>query len=1252
MVEPSDLAALSFIPTQHSYLLRGMVRGRPSLQLAIDGDVIHVDRLDLFDAKARHDYAGHVNGRAPGGSIDAELLELANVWQDTAATWNQPAVEPEPEPNREGGASGEAATQEQTKERSSQASRLVTLATALDMELFHTPEGLPFVSVAIDGHRETWPLRSKSAKHWLARQFYLEEEKAPGSQALADAFNVLEGRAIFECLEAPVFVRLAELDGRIYLDLGNEAWEAIEITRDGWRVISNPPVRFRRPRGMLPLPIPAPIGTLDRLYQFLNVAGEGDLILILSWLIACLRPRGPYPALVLQGEQGSAKSTTARILKALTDPNVAPLRAEPREPRDLMIAATNSWIIALDNISHLPPWLSDGLCRLATGGGFATRELYSDSEEAIFDAQRPTILNGIEEFITRSDLLDRAILVRLLPVLENQRRTEREFWESFERERAGILSGLLTAVSLALRESDRLKIDNLPRLADFAVWAAAAAPAYAKTAEDVLNAYAARRAESNDLPLETCPFFEPLQDVLHTAWTNGSDWAGTATELLAALESQAEDATRKQRGWPGSARALTNGLRRVAPNLRSIGIDIDFNRRESHSGRRLIVIGQREESSVTSVTFVTPESETAQSGDWSTPTGDATTPGAADAQSPDFGQYESEGDAGDEGDARFAPFSHASSDTTCRPEPATSPSFDAPETWTVTKPEGVAAILPELLAAPILGLDTETTGLDPHNDRLRLIQLATSDHVYVLDCSLVDPLLLAPLFEAAGGPVLAGHNLEFDLRFLMAAGLPIPDGDRLFDTRIAEQLLLSGTDKPGFKLADVVRRHLGVSLDKAEQRSDWTGTLTDAQINYAAADAAVLLPLSGKLQQALLVADLERAAAIEMRALPAIAWLEHAGAPFDSGQWITLADAATLAQIRLETALTEAAGSGDMLGNSTINWASPAQVAKLLRDRGHDVHNADEAALLGLRDTEPLAALLLDYREAARKASAYGVEFVAKHLHERTGRIHAAFFQIGAASGRMACLRPNLQNVPRDPAYRACFRPEAGRALVKADYSQIELRLAAQISGDTAMRAVFNRGADLHALTAAAVLGRPLDAVTRADRQLAKALNFGLIFGMGAKGFQSYAASGYGVTLSESEAADMRNKFFNTYPGLRRWYRSIRDGETETRTLSGRRRLHVERFTEKLNSPVQGSGADVIKLALARLWETRATVPGAAPALCIHDEIVIECDAEQAEPAAAWLTAAMVGAGAELMPDVPTVVDVAIARDWAGGALC
>jgi hypothetical protein len=252
-----------------------------------------------------------------------------------------------------------------------QADILIELAQSA--ELFRAPDGTGFADLDINGHRETWPIRAKGFRRWLARRFFEATSGAPSSEALQSALNVIEAKAHFDAPECPVYIRVGVRDGRLYLDLCDGTWRAVEICTDGWRVIDTPPVRFRRAAGVQPLPAPVAGGSVNALRSFLNVKSETDFVLVVAWALAVLRNRGPYPVLVLSGEQGSAKSTFSAILRALLDPNTAPLRALPREDRDLFIAASNGHVLAFDNVSGLPAWISDTLCRLATGGGFAVR---------------------------------------------------------------------------------------------------------------------------------------------------------------------------------------------------------------------------------------------------------------------------------------------------------------------------------------------------------------------------------------------------------------------------------------------------------------------------------------------------------------------------------------------------------------------------------------------------------------------------------------------------------------------------------------------------------------------------------------------------------------------------------------------------------------------------------------------------------------------------------------------------------------
>ncbi|HEU4805661.1 MAG TPA: hypothetical protein VFS91_07620 [Nitrobacter sp.] len=312
--------------------------------------------------------------------------------------------------------------------------------------------------------------------------------------------------------------------------------------------------------------------------------------------------------IVLSGEQGSAKSTFSAILRTLLDPNTAPLRALAREDRDLFIAATNGHVLAFDNVSGLPAWISDTLCRLATGGGFAVRQLYSDQDEVLFDAARPVILNGIEDIVTRPDLADRAIFLTLEPIPEERRRPEQELWATFELERPRILGVLLDAVAKGLAELPRTKLDKLPRMADFALWATACETALWPSGT-FWSAYCGNRDEAVDGVIDA----DPIAAGVRALMTTRTEWTGTASELLGALADMAGERIAKAKTWPDSPRALAGRLRRAATFLRKIGIDIDFDR-EGRARTRIIRITTRQS--------FTPETGGARPSAWSAPSAD------------------------------------------------------------------------------------------------------------------------------------------------------------------------------------------------------------------------------------------------------------------------------------------------------------------------------------------------------------------------------------------------------------------------------------------------------------------------------------------------------------------------------------------------------------------------------------------------------------------------------------------------------
>jgi hypothetical protein len=452
--------------------------------------------------------------------------------------------------------------------------------------LFHSPDGTAYAAVEVGGHLETLAIRSVRFRDWILIRFLQQHGRAPNSQLLADALNTIRAIAVYHGPEMPVFVRVAEHEGDVFIDLGNENWDAVRVTREGFEAVPRPPVGFVRKAGFARLPYPAGEGTIDDLRPFVNIRRDEDFMLVAAWAAFSLSPRGPYPVLVLQGEQGSAKSTTVRVLRALVDPAVEPLRALPRSERDLAIAAGNAWVLAFDNLSGIRDWLSDSLCRLATGGGFATRQLYTDDEEIIFSARRPIILNGIDDIATRGDLQERSVLVSLPSILEDERREENTFWAEFEAVRPRIFGSLLSGVSAALRNVDHVHLERKPRMADFAVAATAMEDAFGWEPGSFVEAYAVNRQQASETLLANEPIAEAIEKFLGDGQ---SVWSGTATELLEMLGFYVNDSTKRSRAWPGGPQVLSRRLKRIAPALRSAGIEYTEHE-QGHRKRKVKVL--------------------------------------------------------------------------------------------------------------------------------------------------------------------------------------------------------------------------------------------------------------------------------------------------------------------------------------------------------------------------------------------------------------------------------------------------------------------------------------------------------------------------------------------------------------------------------------------------------------------------------------------------------------------------------------
>ncbi len=575
----------------------------------------------------------------------------------------------------------------------------------------------------------------------------------------------------------------------------------------------------------------------------------------------------------------------------------------------------------------------------------------------------------------------------------------------------------------------------------------------------------------------------------------------------------------------------------------------------------------------------------------------------------------------------------------------------------VTNGRELKKAISPLKGSDILGIDVETSGLDPHTDNIRLVQIAAPNlPVVIIDISLFDPKELKPLLLLLEGKALkVFHNAKFDLSFLQVSDLK-PSGP-FFDTQIASQLISAGLKK-SHSLKAVAQRYLGVELDKSEQKSQFINhQLTESQLTYAATDAAILLELYPILSHKLKVAKLTTVASFEAAALPAVAQMELNGMLLDTKRMsaiLTELEAKKQEYLKtLQAVLKPTVKQLSLFPEITdvVNLESPAQVLSALKNIGIALASTSRAALIPLQSKHPIIKTLLEYRKCSKLICTF-VEGLPTHINPVTGRIHPSYLQCGARSGRFSCRNPNLQNIPRDKNIRSCFIASPGYAIIRADYSQIELRIAAFLSGDRRMKQAYLNGEDLHSLTASLIIGKPLDAIAKEDRQLAKPINFGLVYGMGATKLKIYAEIEFGVIITLKQARLFSQRFFQAYPGLKRWHQKIKNTihatyKREIRTIAGRRRRWQTNpsLSELYNHPVQGSSADFLKIALGHL-HLALTNTGALLIGTVHDEILLECPLEQVERTQDILRQCMLEPAQIALHPIPVEVEIKVGNSW------
>jgi len=543
-------------------------------------------------------------------------------------------------------------------------------------------------------------------------------------------------------------------------------------------------------------------------------------------------------------------------------------------------------------------------------------------------------------------------------------------------------------------------------------------------------------------------------------------------------------------------------------------------------------------------------------------------------------------------------------------------------------PASIMGQLEQIRGSSIIAIRIVTEGDDPFKDKITAVTVCAPDHTPVLlDLTQSQPEeminSLKPLLGNPSEKVL--YDAKTALNFFHVVGIEV--NGPIYDVMLADRILNAGLGERKREFSDVVNQY-SAAVDEND-----TGNISIAD------EAVILLELREATLDHLTEYDLMDTANLEFDCIRAVAGMERNGIRVNGNRLLEMLQALSSRQDIAKQTLHGELGD--------INLNSPKQVLKVLNAKGIGINSTNQETLLPLVTKYPFLSDYLSYKKVTYDISL--TNNLLTRISPSTGRLHPQYSQIGAPTGRFSCFDPNLHAIPTVEEFRSCFIADDGHKLIIADYSQIELRIAAEISQDRRMIDAYQKGEDLHRLTASLVTGKSIAEITKDERSAAKAVNFGLIYAMGAKTLKEYSLNNYGVSMTLQQAKEFRSKFFSAYQGISQWHQDVQlKVERETRTLGNRRREWGEGFVnvaELLNTPVQGTSADITKRALSILQE-RSQGSGIRIVGCIHDEIIIEAPIANTETAAGILKDSMIDAGKIYLKEVPIVVDVSVADNW------
>jgi len=434
---------------------------------------------------------------------------------------------------------------------------------------FHDQQNEAYARIKVKSHIEIWNLTSGGFKDWIAHQLWIQHKKGLVKSSYDAALIALRGMAIYEGRSKEVFLRVAQIQNTIYIDMCDERWRVIKIDKHNWKIINTSPIAFIRSKNMRSLQEPSKQGDINLLRKHINIQ-EKDFILVVSWLLMSMQAgTGAYPMMVLRGSAGCGKTTTSRMLRELVDPNKASLLSKPKTD-ELRVIGVNNHVLAFDNLSGISPNQSDALCKISTGDNQTIRKLYTTNDEFTISLKKPIILNGIDEIAKRSDMASRSIKIELIKLKKSK--SESYIWNTFIKDVPFILGALLNGLVTGLKNIDNLKIDNLLRMGDFCKFSSAASCAYHWNKDMFMAAYQKNIEQSYVDAIESSIFASALVEMFE--YTN--KFKGTPKELLDLLSSNhVDDKLKHTSKWIKTPKGVTEQLSRYEDALKAIGISID-----------------------------------------------------------------------------------------------------------------------------------------------------------------------------------------------------------------------------------------------------------------------------------------------------------------------------------------------------------------------------------------------------------------------------------------------------------------------------------------------------------------------------------------------------------------------------------------------------------------------------------------------------------------------------------------------------